>query len=386
MDFYTKNKKLLDSLAAQIKLNTTADPLTTKNTGGSSLRSSTVGANAIKKFNLTNMSTKTQSLLNEGSKVLGATSTGKLTDSQSTTREGIRSTIGQMGPWGAAIAAASSIIDEVGSATGLNLDNIDKDAAKQLGVSKSGTTMNNLMNSLPGNSMIWGSISGKTKDFNKAWNIDSVRNAYGDSVADINAADKLGDKRVLFNKRSINNAIDSAKQKNDIISNIALTNSLRKNSDYSTDLAQQSLNRYAGQNYMDTQIGKNGLKLPEIGLIQKLLHNVEIQKYEDGGKMNILPEGALHARNNHLEDTNSNLVDSVTAKGIPVIAVQENGDIKQVAEIEKNELILTKELTDMIEFLKSDSSDEALIRAGKILAKELITNLDDKQGEVTDGK
>lgn len=69
--------------------------------------------------------------------------------SQSTIRQGLAMIPG----YGQLIAAATGLVDAIGTATGTNLSNIDKDAAKRAGVGAS-ATFNNLMNMLPGNSMI----------------------------------------------------------------------------------------------------------------------------------------------------------------------------------------------------------------------------------------
>lgn len=80
-----------------------------------------------------------------------------------------------------------------------------------------------------------------------------------------------------------------------------------------------------------------------------------IQAFQEGGvigkDINLLPEGALHKNRNHLEDVNPEIGSKVTEKGIPVIVTDENCNIKQVAEVEKEEIILRSELTKRIEEL-----------------------------------
>ena len=106
-----------------------------------------------------------------------------------------------------------------------------------------------------------------------------------------------------------------------------------------------------------------------------------LQAFKEGGQMNVIPEGALHARKNNMEGAGEDF----TAKGIPV--VDNNGE--QQAEIEKNEVIFTKDLTDFIEnnlkkFNSEETSnsekDEIAIKVGKRLVKELLTNTDDRTG------
>lgn len=102
------------------------------------------------------------------------------------------------------------------------------------------------------------------------------------------------------------------------------------------------------------------------------------RKFKQGGQMNVIPEGALHARKNNMEGAGEDF----TAKGIPVI--DNNGE--QQAEIEKEEVIFTKDLTEFLEenmkkYNEEDSDKDAIaIKVGKRLTKELLTNTDDKTG------
>ena len=96
----------------------------------------------------------------------------------------------------------------------------------------------------------------------------------------------------------------------------------------------------------------------------------DIQKFQKGGSVNIIPEGALHARKHNMD------IDNITKKGIPV--VDNNG--QQQAEIEKNEIIFRKEVTDKLEQLAKDGSEQAAIEAGELLVKEIFENTDDKTG------
>ena len=53
-----------------------------------------------------------------------------------------------------AVGVGTKIVDAIGAATGLNVDNIDKEAGKDAGISGAARGLNNLMNYIPGNSMI----------------------------------------------------------------------------------------------------------------------------------------------------------------------------------------------------------------------------------------
>ena len=94
--------------------------------------------------------------------------------------------------------------------------------------------------------------------------------------------------------------------------------------------------------------------------------------------MNVIPDGALHARKHTIEDEELNK--SITSKGIPIISKEDGGDIIQHAEIERDEIIFTLEVTKKLEELFKKGTDEAAIEAGKLLVEEILFNTDDKTG------
>lgn len=126
---------------------------------------------------------------------------------------------------------------------------------------------------------------------------------------------------------------------------------------------------------------------PDDELLKKLGNDVitsvgmeETPEFKEGGQMNVIPEGNLHARLHHMDNA-----DNLTTKGIPVVDKEGN----QQAEIEVNEIILNLELTKKLEDLyskykKDDTSskekDDLATEAGKLLAKEIIENTDDRTG------
>ena len=113
------------------------------------------------------------------------------------------------------------------------------------------------------------------------------------------------------------------------------------------------------------------------------IYKVSPQSFKQGGQMNVIPEGALHARKNNMEGAGEDF----TAKGIPVVTTDSKEE--QVAEIERNEIIFCKEVTDKIEeaFKEYNSEetsaskkDELAIKIGKFLTKEIIENTQDNTG------
>lgn len=308
---------------------------------------------------------------------------------QNQVRGGISDAAIQSGnPIAMAIGVGSKLVDAIGAQTGLNLDNIDKEAGKDAGISGAARGFNNLMNYIPGNSMIWGAFASKTQNADVISDeVKDIQGAYGDSYSDLESAQKLSGKRFLFGRRKANKFINEANETNQKIQDIATTNTLRKQSDYGNDIMQQNLNRYAGTNYMYNAVGKQGMKLMSIEqaklilMMRKNVEQKELQIFANGGAINIIPEGARHSRLNHLDEVHDDFED-VTKKGIPVVTPTEDGDLEQVAEVECGEIIFSKSVTEKLEELMKDGSDKAAIEAGKLLVKEIIKNTDDKTEEL----
>lgn len=308
---------------------------------------------------------------------------------QNQVRGGISDAAIQSGnPIAMAIGVGSKLVDAIGAQTGLNLDNIDKEAGKDAGISGAARGFNNLMNYIPGNSMIWGAFASKTQNADVISDeVKDIQGAYGDSYGDLESAQKLSGKRFLFGRRKANKFINEANETNQKMQDIATTNTLRKQSDYGNDIMQQNLNRYAGTNYMYNAVGKQGMKLMSIEqaklilMMRKNVEQEELQIFANGGAINIIPEGARHSRLNHLDEVHDDFED-VTKKGIPVVTPTEDGDLEQVAEVECGEIIFSKSVTEKLEELMKDGSDEAAIEAGKLLVKEIIKNTDDKTEEL----
>lgn len=327
-----------------------------------------------------------QAGLEAAGSVLGGLSTSGLTQEQALTREGIRSAISSVGPIGAIIGAASGVVDAIGSATGLNLDNIDADAAKRAGIGGKAATQG-FINSLPGASMLVGMFGGRTAKSYKSAEIDQMTNAYGGSVADINAAQALSGKRMLGTGKA-NKFIREQNRVNNLITDISLESKLRKSNSAGDTYLSQNQNKYAGYT-PQLLLSKKGMKFPELDTARSLINSWKVkptedpQKFQLGGKMNLIPEGALHARKHNLEKVNPELEGQITRKGIPVVAQGEGGVIQQ-AEIEKEEVIFRKEFTDELERLykqyQDDSSEDIAIEAGKLICFELLKNTDDRSG------
>lgn len=202
--------------------------------------------------------------------VLGGLSTSGLTQEQALTREGVRSAISSVGPIGAIIGAASGVVDAIGSATGLNLDNIDADAAKRAGIGGKAATQG-FINSLPGVSMLVGMFGGRTTKSYKSAEIDQMTNAYGGSVADINAAQALSGKRMLGTGKA-NKFIREQNRVNNLITDISLESKLRRSNSARDTYLSQNQNKYAGYT-PQLLLSKKGMKFPELDTARSLINS-----------------------------------------------------------------------------------------------------------------
>ena len=151
--------------------------------------------------------------------------------------------------------------------------------------------------------------------------------------------------------------------------------------------------------YTNTLSAKNGAKIKEVKRLSSLYNKRLISKeplkegttveFKNGGSINVIPEGALHARKNNLTEINPEL-EGITKKGIPVISKEEGGEMIQHAEIERSEIIFNLETTKKLESLREQynksedksEKDDLAIEAGKLLAQQIMENTIDNTGEL----
>lgn len=109
----------------------------------------------------------------------------------------------------------------------------------------------------------------------------------------------------------------------------------------------------------------------------------KIGKFQEGGKVNVIVNGKLH-KELHKLDNKINASDiELSRKGVPVVSMEDGGEVTaQHAEVERDELILTLELTKKLEALEKDGSEEAMIEAGKLLATEIVRNTRDSKNKI----
>lgn len=161
---------------------------------------------------------------------------------------------------------------------------------------------------------------------------------------------------------------------------------------------QNNLSKNGGD-WMYTLRAKQGAKIKEVKRLSSLYSKRLIFKeplkegttveFKNGGSINVIPEGALHARKNNLTEINPEL-EGITKKGIPVISKEEGGEMIQHAEIERSEIIFNLETTKKLESLREQynksedktEKDNLAIEAGKLLAQQIMENTIDNTGEL----
>lgn len=284
-------------------------------------------------------------------------------------KSAIRSVTDKLGPIGMAVGAADDLLGGIAGMAGKKLDGV--------------STGDKVISSIPviGNAASLFSSKLTKHNFDRS----SVASDY--SFNKEQAASDLGGKSILFGKgkkeKQIANAWSMYNKKADITD----FNKKRLDSDAAMSLNTQNQLRFSGGQQLYS-LAKHGMKFPELDEARVIIsrwstNSTEPKKFQLGGKMNLIPEGALHARKHNLEKINPELEGQITSKGIPVVAQGEGGVIQQ-AEIEKEEVIFRKEFTDELERLykqyQDDSSDDIAIEAGKLICYELLKNTDDRSG------
>ena len=247
--------------------------------------------------------------------------------------------------------------------------------------------------SLTGTGLLNNSITTKLASLQSGQDVNDTMarldGGYGDFMNSWDDASKYSGKTIgLLNSASkYNNKIYAANHMMDVLRNIT-------GKKYTDDLLTAQMgDRWNERTMMDMNGGPGNISFGRLGLKVEILPKVhallnkpkvldtlkeweeEVPEFKEGGKMNVIPEGSLHARLHHMENA-----DGLTKKGIPVVSIAEGGELEQQAEIELNEIIFNLEVTTELEKLMKDGSDNAAIEAGKLLVKEIFENTDDRTG------
>ena len=202
--------------------------------------------------------------------------------------------------------------------------------------------------------------------------------SYTSTFKDINKLNNASGKYYLpWEAKEYNTKIKNYEELYKKVDGIKKDNDLRKLTN-PQDIYNQYLNTINSDRLKPTAIGRNGMKLFSDDLISTVEHLKTIQTFQNGGKMNVIPDGALHARKHTIDDEELN--GSITNKGIPIISKEDGGEVVQHAEIERDEIIFTLEVTKKLEELSKKGTDEAAIEAGKLLVEEILFNTDDRTG------
>ena len=346
---------------------------------------------------------------------------GNITQGMDSAYDAISDAAGQFGPWGKVVQLGMKANKLLGNAVG------------KIGGGTDGmTTADSILGSAFFQMTPLGLINGfggaKTDTITKDDALfASVGSSYGGSSNAVDEAlTRSGKKYGLLSRNAMldaNAEIAEAKRQQNLISNISSNAEDRR--DIQSSMSSMFGNAYnlalnGGYNQSAVRIGKEGMILRVKNIISNyndkqnisklkvvvpkfkdggitnietrlIPYNVSIKDiseetllYKEGGSFNVIPEGALHTRLHHIENS-----ENITKKGIPVVSEDENGEFEQQAEIEKNEVILRLEVTKKLESLLKDyesdqftkeEKDQFAIQAGKLLVYELLENTVDNTG------
>jgi len=297
--------------------------------------------------------------------MLGKTTDGGLTDG---IVDGVSQVAGMFGPWGQAAGLALK---------GLNF------ADKALGKSTKSININSGISGYGGSD-----LNKQGKDFRVTQGRARKMDVYDT---------KQKAKLAMAGKMNAQDQLQQGQARLQAIGNTGMENQKKLSGglDFSVLTAKKGATLQDIRNYIKVRnIEKEVVENPNL---EDNLAKSEIQKFQNGGSL--IPSGALHKNKHNLESINSELDGEITKKGIPVISYAEEGDVLeyendgktpkvlakggeviQHAEIEKEEIILNLSLTKkLIELMKKDTP-EAMIQAGKILARELMESTTDNTG------
>lgn len=281
--------------------------------------------------------------------------------------------------------------DAIMDATGARSNQISKETQEKTGITGAARFLNNTMNFIPGNPLAMGGK--KITNAEISQEAENLRGAFTGTLDDMDAAQSIGGSRINFmlsgsTRNTMDNYVKEQNRRNELLTNMSRTNTLRKQNNSAQEVNSQNINRFNGNTYQNLAVGKEGLKLPNREMLDAI-YAKRVTAFKDGGVIgvdsNVIPEGALHKELNHMEEYNKDLDKVITDKGIAVVTTDKDGKVEQVAEIEKEEIVFRLELTKKIEELWHTGSQEAMLKAGKLLVKEIMGNTDDNTEEILDG-
>lgn len=299
--------------------------------------------------------------------------------------QSIAGTVAQMPGIVGLVGKAMQLNSNIGNALGTSVNSVSKDQANKVGISGFERGLNNALGTLanlatPGLLGAVNKLRDNVEFDGPSLITSSLRGAYTGTLNNMDTASEMGD-NLLFGRRKANQFKLDMVNNNKILTNLGLDTNERVSSvPASSQLyAMQNFNRNAGgQQY--TAVGKHGMKLLSKEELGKILSSQqEIIKFQNGGSI-MIPEGALHAHKHHMEDVNPELAEDLTKKGIPVIITDSEGNVEQCAEIEKEEIIFEKSLTQQIEELWKKGDEESMIEAGKLIVNALFNDCTDNTG------
>lgn len=235
-------------------------------------------------------------------------------------------------------------------------------------------------------------VAGEDLNVKNTINDGKALGAYSGTVAKHDAYSRIGG-RHYAQKNAIRSWMNTSDLQVANINDISY-DAKRMESNYAPQL-------YAANNQMiyngytpGLTLNKHGGTIPELNEVRSIMQSLqskkqetqEPQKFQLGGKMNMIVTGALHARKHNLEELNPNLEGEITKKGVPVVVMNKGGEVQnQQAEVESQELVLQIDATKTIEdyydeYNSTDSKTEKnkiALECGKYLVEELLKNTDD---------
>ena len=278
---------------------------------------------------------------------------------------------GMFGPWGQATGLAMK---------GFNF--LDK----ALGKSTKNVNINSGISGYAGSDLNY-----KGKDFRFTQNVARKK-----EIRKVNSLKKVA----MRGKLNADSNLQQLAARNQAIGNVGITNQtqLSGGQDFSVLTAKKGATLEDIRNYIKVRnIKKEVVQNQNLEEKVENKETVEVQKFLNGGSL--IPSGALHKNKHNIEEINSELDGEITKKGIPVISYAEKGDVLefeedgktpkllaeggeviQHAEIEAGEIILNISLTKKLIELMNKGTNDDMIHAGKLLARELMEDTTDNTG------
>lgn len=226
-------------------------------------------------------------------------------------------------------SAAGKALDIIPNALGMNTDIVNQASANRAGFGKA-QKATQWLQKIPGAQFMTMFANKKMEDAKQSTYLNTVGSGYTASMQDIQAAQDIGGKNILFGKEKAQSFLSNANAQNAAIARIGMETELAKQNDVAALYQQQNFNKYSG--FAPKLLVKKGIRFPELNEAERVFKTLKTKQ----GKVKIDLGSLLIDMDNLFNPIDGTDIGSTTSK---IISSAQDGLNKQeVEDLVKNQI------------------------------------------------